>query len=80
MEGIAVEYSPNSIDTGNNEEKSKFHSYISVDNKQDVCDSHDHMFHHKKFVESCILVSSMSKVWEDTDGCANKYGCDLAIY
>ena len=29
MEGIAVEYFPTSIDTGNNEEKSELHSYIS---------------------------------------------------
>ena len=25
--------------------KSEFHSYISDDNEQDACDSHDHIFH-----------------------------------
>ena len=25
-------------------------------------------------------MSGMSTVWEDTDGCANKYRCDLSIY
>ena len=25
-------------------------------------------------------MSGMSKVWEDTDGCAKQYMCDLAIY
>ena len=39
------------------------------------------MFHLLKiFLESGILVSGMSKVWEDIDGCANQYRCDLAIY
>ena len=27
-----------------------------------------------------ILVCVMSTVWEDTDGCANQYRCDLAIF
>ena len=36
MEGIAVEYFQTSIDNGNNEEKSEFHSYISDDNDQDA--------------------------------------------
>ena len=30
--------------------------------------------------ESGRLVSIMSTVWEDTDDCANKYRCALAIY
>ena len=39
------------------------------------------MFHVlKRILESGILVSDMSTVWEDTDGCKKKYGCDLAIY
>ena len=45
MEGIAVEYFLISMDLGNNEEKHEFHSYISNDNEQDTCDSHDHMFY-----------------------------------
>ena len=46
MEGIAVEYFPNSIDTGgNNNKKYEFHSYISDDNEKDEFASHDHMFH-----------------------------------
>ena len=44
MEGIAVEYFPNSIDTGRNK-ISEFHSYISYDNEKDACDSHAGMFH-----------------------------------
>ena len=32
------------------------------------------------FIESEKLVSGISKLWEETDGCANKYGCALTIY
>ena len=45
MEGTTVEYFPTYIDTGNNEEKYEFHSYISDDNEQDACDSHARMVH-----------------------------------
>ena len=48
MEGIDYEYFPNSVDNGNNEEKSESHSYISGDNEQDSCDSHAHMVHLSK--------------------------------
>ena len=34
----------------------------------------------KKIIESGILVSGMLKVWEDTDGCANKYRSYMDIY
>ena len=44
MEGISVEYFTNSINPVSNDTKSEFHSYISDDNDQDACDSHDHMF------------------------------------
>ena len=29
---------------------------------------------------SVILVSGITTLWEDTDGCDNQYRCDLAIY
>ena len=45
MEGTAVGYFPNSFDPGKNKGKSELHSYISGDNEQYECDSHDHMFH-----------------------------------
>ena len=48
MEGIAVEYSPNSVDPGTNETKTEFHSYISDENEQDSCDSHAHKFSYIK--------------------------------
>ena len=45
MEIIAVEYFPTSVDIGNNEDKSEFHSYINDDNEQDAFNLHDHMVH-----------------------------------
>ena len=34
----------------------------------------------QKIIELGLLVSVMSTLWEYTDGCANKYRCDLDIY
>ena len=34
----------------------------------------------KQFFDSRILVCGMSKVWWDTDGCADKYRCALDVY
>ena len=61
--------------------KYEFHSYIIDKNEQDAYNSHAHIIHLLEILfESGIWVSGMSTVWEDTDGCANNYGCDLAIY
>ena len=63
MEGIAVEYFPNSIDPGRNK-KYEFHSYISGDNEQDACYSHNHMVRLlTKLIELGLLVYGMSNVW-----------------
>ena len=71
MEGIALEYFPNSIDTGIND---FFNSCISDDNEQDVCDSHAQFFHITTAIfKSVMLVSCVSTVWEDTYGCAKQY-------
>ena len=44
MEVIFVEYFPNSVDTGINENIFEFHSYISDENEQNSCYSHARMF------------------------------------
>ena len=47
---------------------------------------HMHVIHmlicfiYKKRLESGILVCGVLTVWEDTDGCAKQYRCDLDIY
>ena len=63
------------------EKKSELYPYISDKNEQDACKSHDHIVHLlKTFLESGRLVSGISTVWEDTDGCVQQYMCDLSIY
>ena len=37
-------------------------------------------FINSKTNELVISVSIFSTVWEDTDGCANQFMCDLVIY
>ena len=37
-------------------------------------------FIYLKIFQSVTLVSGMSTVWEDTNGCAKQYRCDLDIY
>ena len=52
MEGIFVAYFPTSVDIGNNEGKSEFHSYKTDHNEQYACDSHANMAHQlKTFLE-----------------------------
>ena len=81
MEETAVEYFTNSVDPGRNEAKSGFHTYISDNNEQDAYDSQYHIIHlFKKNIESGLLVSGMSKVWDDTNWRAKKYRCSLTIY
>ena len=41
-----------------------------------------HIFHYSFFlnVELGVLVSGMSIIWEDNDGCEKPYMCSLDIY
>ena len=55
-------------------------SYISDDNEQYACDSYANIIHILKSLESTISVSSISTVWEETNGCAKQYRCNLAIH
>ena len=45
IEGIAVDYFPNSVDSDSNDKKSDIHSYLSGDNEQYACDLYSHMFY-----------------------------------
>ena len=80
IEGIAVEYFPNSIDPGSN--KKIWISFIYKWLKEKyVCDSHAHMFDLlNKLFDSGILVCGILRVWEYTNGCATQYRCALVIY
>ena len=58
-----------------------FHSFLSDDSKQDAATTTKHsnilisLIKDKK-----ILKISLSKIWENTDGCSEQYRCASALY
>ena len=80
IECAVIKYVPKFNSSCSNK-NSEFYSYISDYNEQDACNSHANMFHLlNKFFDSEILVCGMSIVWEDTNGCAKQYICELWLY
>ena len=56
-----------------------FHYFLSYDSKQD---SYIPTAHSKIFIamlKETLLTSSLSTIWENTDGCAEQYICALAL-
>ena len=69
---VSIKISEQCLQNNNNKDRLNVPE-DSDENDQDVCDSHDHMFYlFKKISELLLLVSGMSTVWENTNGCANK--------
>ena len=58
-----------------------FHSFLSNDSKQDAATTTAHskqlisLLKNKK-----VLTTSLSTIWENTDGCAEQYRCASALY
>ena len=54
---------------------------MSYDSKQDAATKNAHS---KRFIEMLkeqkVLTSTLSKIWENTDGCAEQYKCASALY
>ena len=64
MEVISLESFPNT-DNIRSKNQDKFFLYISDDNEQFACNSHDNMVHlSNKFIEVVLLVSGEPTVWE----------------
>ena len=81
MEGIAVDYFPNTENLVNKETKYELHLYIIDENEQYSYDSNAHMVNlFKKYIDFGLLVSGLSIVWKDTCGYTKQYKCDLTIY
>ena len=58
MEGIALEFFPNTDKIRSNEPKPEFYLYISDDNEQYACNFHDYMFHwFNRLIELGIIVA-----------------------
>ena len=58
-----------------------FRYFLSHDSKQDAVTT---TAHNKRLIELLkeqkVLTSSLSTIWEDTDGCADQYICTSALY
>ena len=58
-----------------------FHYFLSDDSKQDSATTTAHI---KLLIELLkkqkVLTSTSSKIWENTDGCAEQYICASALY
>ena len=58
-----------------------FHSFLSDDRKEDAATT---TAHSKLFISLLknkqVLTTSLSTIWENTDGCAEQYRCASALY
>ena len=58
-----------------------FHSFLSDDRKQDAATT---TAHRKRLISLLknkqVLTTSLIKIWENTDGCAEQYRCASALY
>ena len=58
-----------------------FHSFLSDDSKHDAATT---TAHSKRLISLLktkqVLTTSLSTIWETTDGCAEKYRCASALY
>ena len=55
-----------------------FHFFLSDDSKQDAATTTSHRKLYVQFLK--LLMSSLSTVWENTDGFAEEYQCASGIY
>ena len=58
-----------------------FTIFLSDDSKQDADTTTEHSKQLISFLKNKkVLTTSLSKIWENTDGCAEQYICDSALY
>ena len=58
-----------------------FHSFLSDDSKQDAATTTAHRKHLMSFLKNKqVLNTSLSTIWENTDGCAEQYRCASSLY
>ena len=57
-----------------------FHSFLSEDSKQDAATTTAHI---KRLIsllkEKQLFTTSLSKIWENTDGCTEQYICSSEL-
>ena len=58
-----------------------FHHFLSDNRKQDSLKPAEHSKHIIELLQNItVLFSKIINIWENTDGCAEKYYCDTALY
>ena len=58
-----------------------FYSFLSDDSKQNSAATTSHSKHLIELIKGKnVLTASLSKIWENTDGCDEQYICDSALY
>ena len=58
-----------------------FHSFLSDDSKQDAATTTAHSKRLISLIKNKqLLTTSLSTIWENTDGCAEQYRCASALY
>ena len=58
-----------------------FHYFLSDDSKQDSATTTAHSKHLIRLLkERKVLASSLITIWQNTDGCAEKYICASTLY
>ena len=87
IEGIALEHlseAPKEYiksSTLSSQRHGVFHSFLSDDGKQDAANT---IAHSKQLIlllnNKTLLTTSLSIIWENTDGCAEQYRCASALY
>ena len=87
IEGITLEHfsaSPQAYINSSTLSRPKnavFHSFLSDDRKQDAATTTAHSKHLISLLKNKqVLTTSLSTIWENTDGCAEQYRCASALY
>ena len=87
IEGIALEHfsaAPQAdinSSTPSRPRHAVFHSFLSDDSKQDAATTTAHRKRLISFLNNkLVLTTSLGKIWENTDGCAEQYRCASALY
>ena len=58
-----------------------FHYFLYDDSKQDDSTTTAHSKYFISFLkEEKLFTTSFSTIWENTDGCAEQYRCESALY
>ena len=58
-----------------------FHSFLSDDSKKDAVTTTAHTKRLISLIKNkSVLTTSLSIIWENTDGCAEQYICAYAVY